>query len=164
MLPWRTNTTSRKSFLLASTALVTGVFAGATADPPSAQAACNVFAAGLVICGTTTTTNTTFPANVPNDRNYVFNVPTFTAAVTSGALVDGFGLRFQNTSPTGSITVTNDGAVTTAQPGFSALVILASGGSLTYTGTGSVSNTAGCGCEAIEAHNTGGNGSNTINM
>jgi len=114
---WRTNSRSRnsKSFLLASTALATGVLASATINPPSAQAGCSVLAAGLVICGTTMTTNTTFPANVPNDRIYIFNVPTFTAAVTSGAFVDGFGLHFENTSSTGAINVTNNGTVTTNQ-------------------------------------------------
>ena len=75
-----------------------------------------VFAAGLVFCATTTTTNTIFPAGMPNDRSYIFNVPT-SASVISGATVDGFGLRFETTAPGGAVTVTNDGTITLSDPG-----------------------------------------------
>ena len=128
-----------RSLLLTSTALASGIVAGATINPGTAEASCAVFAAGLVFCATTTTTNTIFPAGMPNDRSYIFNVPT-SASVISGATVDGFGLRFETTAPGGAITVTNEGTVAaTNANSFNGLEIQGNGGLVAYQGNGSAS-------------------------
>jgi hypothetical protein len=129
-----------RSLLLAGTALASGMLAGATMNAPTAQAACNVFVPGQVFCATTTTTNTTFPNNAPNDRNYEFDVPNVTAVVIPGALVDGFGLRFASTNPTGTVTVTNEGTVAaTDANSFNGIEVQGNGGLVAYRGNGSAS-------------------------
>jgi outer membrane autotransporter protein len=129
-----------KTLLLGGTALVGIAAAPLLGDSRTALAACNVFVPGQVFCATTTTTDTTFPNNVPNDRNYQFAVSNVTAFVIPGALVDGFGLRFASTEPGGAVTVTNEGTVAaTDANSFNGIEIQGNGGLVTYQGNGSAS-------------------------
>jgi outer membrane autotransporter protein len=129
-----------KTLLLGGTALVGIAAAPLLGDSRTALAACNVFAPGQVFCATTTTTDTTFPNNVPNDRNYQFAVSNVTAFVIPGSLVDGFGLRFASTEPGGAVTVTNEGTVAaTDANSFNGIEIQGNGGLATYQGNGSAS-------------------------
>ena len=130
---------------------------GFTVLPHQAQAAC-VVTPTAVTCGTTTTTNTTNAGASPAaDRNYLVNTSTtdFTGTVATGAIVDGFGLAFTNTTGGAfNLNVVNNGAVqvnagnTPAAGGNAALVVRAIGAtSVNYSGTGNVINlgTAGGG-------------------
>ena len=132
-----------RSLLLTTTALASGIVAGVTINPRAAEASCAVLGAGIVVCSTTTTTNTTFVAITPsNDRDYQFAVPT-SATVLSGATVDGFGLRFATTA--GALTATNDGTIRLTDPGANGqpvLNLVGGGGTLTYNGNGVITNTA----------------------
>src|SRR5689334_24421247 len=91
--------------LLGSAAFgVCGAFA-LVAFPNQARAGCTVGAV-TVQCGTTSTTDTTFPGNVPNDRNYSGLLPIpIIVTVDPGTTVSGNGLAFSNTG-TGGVTVT----------------------------------------------------------
>src|SRR4051794_17162987 len=111
------NLISTRTRLLGSAAIGLGLTMVA-ASP--AQAACVVTpaatpVAGTVVCATTTTTNTTYLGVSPAvDRNY--NVDTsagaFTGTVSTGAIVDGFGLAFTNTlGGANALNVVNNGAV-----------------------------------------------------
>jgi outer membrane autotransporter protein len=158
---------TKRRKLLAETALSGGVLAlMLTANPQTAVAACTVNPAlNTVTCtNTTTTSNTT---NGPNeflttstDRQQSFNARgAVTAAVTSNAIVDGFGLAITNvpaptetigeivvqapTTTNSDINFTNAGAVTltTGVPsagGSAALNLTSSDGNVTYSGNGNV--------------------------
>ncbi|WP_118856524.1 beta strand repeat-containing protein [Sphingomonas mesophila] len=90
-------------------ALLTTAFTGAIlAVSAPAQAACVVTGASIV-CGNTTTSNTGYSSNVPNDRGYPPGVWT-DLTVSSGALVDNFGLAIGTFAP-GLLTVTNNGTI-----------------------------------------------------
>ena len=115
-----------------------------------AQAACVVGTAD-VVCGTTTTTDSTYPALAPNDRHYDYvGVTTgpVTLDVTAGAIIDDYGLALTTTSTTPSdAIVTNLGSVTidtglTATAGGSSAVDITVTGATNalYQGTGSVTN------------------------
>ena len=135
-----------------------------------AQAAC-VVSASAVTCSSTTTTDTTFPVNVPNDRHYPVDTSAaaFTGTVSTGAVVDGFGLAFTNTLGGNALNVINNGAVqinagnTATQGGASALDITAIGAtSVNYSGAGTITNlsTSGSGLRIDSA----GTGSLTANV
>src|SRR4030095_41445 len=125
--------------------------------PQQAQATCTVSPAatpvtGTVTCATTTTTDTTNAGASPaSDRNY--NVDTAAGAVTgtvsSGAVVDGFGLAFTNTvGGANALNVVNDGTIQvnagnapTTGSTDAALAISAIGAtSVNYSGTGDILN------------------------
>jgi hypothetical protein len=100
--------TSHRLALLGS-ALTASTF---LANAP-AQAAC-VTGVNSVTCGTTATSNTTFAANVPLDRNYPVDtsIAAFTGTVSTGAVVDNYGLAFTNTiGGTNALNVVNNGTV-----------------------------------------------------
>jgi outer membrane autotransporter protein len=141
------------AYLLAGTALASVQFAG------EAAAACTVTAAGVVTCAAnTTTTNTTNlngAAASSSDRIQEFNNGSnITAAIGNGVVIDGFGLQLllSNAGGNNTITLTNDGLVTTGQP-LGALQLNGNGGDIVYSGAGSVTNT-GTGA-AIVGRNTG---------
>ncbi|MBR1257947.1 calcium-binding protein [Bradyrhizobium sp. AUGA SZCCT0240] len=93
----------------------------------------------LVTVGSnTTTTNTTFNANAPLDRNYVFD-DAIDGAINLNTLVTGFGLRLQSTSAGKSVSLINNGLVA-VDVGLPAVQLVAEGGAITYAGSGSISN------------------------
>lgn len=136
--------------LLAGAALGLGL---SILAPSRAEAACTVSSVfnptDTLTCGSTTTSNTTYGTNLPNDRNYPFtsSPPTF-MIVSPGALVDGFGLSFTNSvGGTDPLTITNSGAVqvdagnTATAGGSAALGASVIGGTgINYSGSGSVAN------------------------
>jgi outer membrane autotransporter protein len=152
--------TSVRLALLGSAISATTMIASAPA-----QAQC-VVGATTITCASTTTTNTTFPANAPNDRNYPFNTgaAAISATVNPGAVVNGVGLSFTDlgTGPN-SFTVTNGGTVqvdpgnTAITGGTAALNVTANGSTpVNYLGAGDVLNlgTGGSGLQILTS--TGG--------
>ena len=141
-----------------------------------AQAVCTVTPAGTpvvraVTCATTTTTNDTYGGvgTTASNRNYSVDtsltaMTAFTGTVSTGAVVDGFGLAFSNTAGgPNALNVVNNGAVQVnvgnlaAARGAAALNVNATGATpVSYTGIGSVTNlgTAGNGLE-ISSPGTG---------
>ena len=143
--------------LLGCALLAAGMAAGLFAGPRSALAACAVTAApNVVTCASTTTTNTTNTnagTASSSDREQKFTTNgAVTATVSGGATVDGFGLAITNSQAAvgiGDITFTNNGAVTVSpgntpnHGGGAAVNLNGSGGTITYTGNGSVSGVTG---------------------
>ncbi len=124
---------------------------GLAMAPQQAQAACVVGAFGTV-CDDTTTTDTLYPVNVPNDRAYeygtVFGGTNTFLTVDPGATVDGFGLAFVDVSVgTGILDVTNGGVIQvdagntpTAGGGNAALFLTSVNSNINYTGAGDIFN------------------------
>ena len=146
--------------LLAGASLGLGL---AVLAPQQALAACTVTAT-TVTCAPTTTTDTTNAGATPAvDRHYPANTSAgdFTGTVSTGAIVDGFGLAFTNTvAGTGDLNVVNDGTVqvnagnTPTAGGGSALDITAIGGTdVNYSGAGDIIN-LGIG-DALQVDTTG---------
>src|SRR5262249_31935406 len=131
-----------------------------------ALAACIVSGAApvQVDCVTNTTTiNSVFPANPPNDRTYSFT-NSIVGTVSGGVTVDGFGLRLQTDSPGGStITSTNNGNVSSNQAINGAVDLETVDGSISYFGNGSISaSTADSIHSALNITVNGGAGTATI--
>ena len=160
-------------------ALFASAITGATLVVASpAQAACTVTpaatpVAGTVVCATTTTTDTTYAGVSPAvDRNYNVDTSTtaFTGTVSTGVIVDGYGLAFTNTvGGTNALNVVNNGTVqvnaglAATAGGTGALSISAVGATpINYSGTGSITNlgTSGNGLEI----GTTGTGNITANV
>ena len=139
-----------------------------------AQAACVVTpaatpVAGTVVCGTTTTTDTTYAGVSPSvSRNYNVDTSTgaFTGSVTpSTAIVDGYGLAFTNTvGGANALNVINDGTIqintgntATLTGSDDALSITAIGAtSVNYSGAGSIiNNGAAVGGAGLEISSSG---------
>ena len=145
----------RRALVVCAT-LACGVSAGMIGTSETALAACAVAAApNTVDCATTTTTdntNTNATLTTSSNREQLFNaggaVSFTTATVASGATVSGFGLAITNAQApagtAGDISVSNSGTITltsgvpSAAGPSSALNVTASGGNITYTGTGAV--------------------------
>jgi outer membrane autotransporter protein len=133
--------------------------------PGAAWADCTVVG-GVVQCTSTSTTNTTSPANPGADRHHTGSVAgsPVSLSVLTGATVSGHGLAVTNTS-TGGVTVANDGAIvvdagnTPTQGGTAALSVTAAGGSIIYTGSGSITNNG-----AGDAVNIVNNGAGTVTV
>ncbi len=140
------NRTTLRARLLGGAVLGVGLSA---LVPQQAMAAC-VVGATSVVCGNTTTTDTLYPANTPNDRAYSSLLNLDTGSVTAGALVDGFGLYAGVGSPAGgTFTFTNDGVIqmnlgnaSAFVPGSGALVLAAinSPTNVIYQGAGDILN------------------------
>ena len=149
--------------LLAGAALGVGL---SVLAPSQAQAACVVNPAaspvtGTVVCGDTTTANTTYPTNsaTGTDREYLADTSAgdVTGTVSTGATVNGFGLAFTNSvAGTGDLNVVNNGTVqvnagnAASAGGTAALNITAIGATdINYSGAGDVLNlgTSGSGLE-----------------
>ncbi|MER9854047.1 autotransporter domain-containing protein [Mesorhizobium sp. M0113] len=120
-----------------------------------------------VQCDTTSTTDTTFPADAPNDRNYQNLSPTqVIVTVDPGTTVSGYGLAVSN-ADAGGVTVTNNGTIsveagnTPTAGGTAALSVSAAGGAITYTGGNIINHGAG---NAFDVTQTGGVGSIDINV
>ena len=115
-----------------------------------AQASCVVTpaatpVAGTVVCGSTSTNNTTYAGVSPAiDRTYNVDTSTtaFTGTVSTGAVVDTNGLAFVNTVPgTNALNVVNNGSVS-ASTGVSALQVVATGATpVNYSGEGNITQT-----------------------
>jgi hypothetical protein len=97
----------------------------------------------VTVVSDTVTTNTTFNANPPFDREYVF-ADEIVAMVNTGVLVSGFGLRLETTVAVGGadLRMTNNGgiAIDQATP---ALQLAGNVGALIYSGTGFITNDDG---------------------
>jgi len=154
-----------RALLLASTALATGIFAGAMVNPQTAQAQAQVsrctlsptgsqgrsppartfawvnvvpsFPTATVTCDTPITTNNLSPAQL-----FVPSAPAPLAGfISPGVTVGGAGLSFEvRNNLSNSLSVSNAGTVTTARA-LNALQLIGSGGDVVYTGNGSVTNT-----------------------
>jgi len=108
---------------------------------------------------TTNTPNTVSPATT-SDRTQDLN-SSIIAQVNGGVTVDGFGLNLITTLPGSTVSVTNDGLITTNQNnGIRALQVSpgAAGnfGTFTYSGAGSISNTGSGDALNISNSGTGG--------
>src|SRR5690349_4029874 len=133
-------TTTHRRIALLTGASISAIGLSALAATP-AEAACTLVGTVLT-CGTTTTTDTVYPTNPPNDRGYDAPIGLTTATVTAGSTVDGFGLAFN--APTNSYTVTNNGTIQT-NAGNTPSVGIASALSLWYDNTNSNVNYSGTG-------------------
>jgi hypothetical protein len=161
----RRNLRSQASRLTLRSTVAAAAFVGLGVFAPSeAWAQCAVGAV-TVTCADTSTTDTTFPANPPVDRNYQGVLPTpIVVTVNSGATISGNGLAFTNNG-TGGITVTNNGTIgvdagnTPTAGGTAALSLTALGGPIVYTGGDIVNNGNG---NALDAKQSGGVGSVSI--
>ena len=91
----------------------------------------------------TTTTNTTFNANAPNDSNY-FLPNSILAGVSTGVTIDGFGLFLWATLADKNLDMINDGTIAVTQPA-AALTLVATGGAVSYLGAGTISSANGPG-------------------
>jgi VCBS repeat protein len=101
----------------------------------------------------TTTTNTTFNTNPPNDRNYVF-ADTIGATINAGVVVSGFGLRLESTAADANVFLGGEGSVAINQA-TAAVELVGNGGTVSYAGTGSITNDDGPG---VTITNNGGSG------
>jgi outer membrane autotransporter protein len=138
-----------------------------------AQAQCSTagVATVTVTCGTNTTTTSTTNSASPNaatsDRLQDFN-SNIVGQIAPGVTVGGVGLSLRSEAPGSTISVTNAGTVTSNQAGLGALELNAGVagdfGQFTYSGAGTVSNTAAGAGIGLILHNSGaGNDSVTIN-
>ncbi len=91
----------------------------------------------------TTTTNTTFNANAPNDSNY-FLPNSILAGVSTGVTIDGFGLFLWSTLADKNLDMINDGTIAVTQAAV-ALTLVATGGAVSYLGAGTVTSANGPG-------------------
>ena len=149
-----------------SVALIAAVFAALMAVPQLADAACSVTTTGTVNCNadTATTQTTDIDGSDPlsSARTQRFhNSSAISSTVQPGVTVGGFGLHLieklgsKNTEQ--PITLNNQGRVTTSN-GVNALQLTGDGGSISYSGDGTISNTNN-NKEALFAHNMHGNAS-----
>ncbi|TGQ64136.1 autotransporter outer membrane beta-barrel domain-containing protein [Mesorhizobium sp. M00.F.Ca.ET.186.01.1.1] len=162
----RGNLRSQASRLALRSAIGIAAAAGASLlAPGQARADCVV---GVTIqCDDTFTTDTTYSANPPNDRNYVIltNTPVI-VDVNAGTTVSGNGLAVTNTGD-GGVSIINNGVIrvdpdmTPTSGGTAALSISAAGGTISYTGGDIVNYGDG---NAFDAAQTGGAGSVDINI
>ena len=107
--------------------------------PTSAEAACT-FAGLTVQCGDTSTINTQYPNNRPDDRFYYGATHSpIQLAIDPGAAVSGFGLAITNNGD-GGIAVVNSGTVsvdaglTPTAGGTAAVSVTVANRPITYTG------------------------------
>lgn len=142
---------SRRHSLLAATAFAGAFVALMAANPQSAVAGC-VVGAGSYTCAATTTTDTSFPTNPPNDRNLPFGVGPGVATTTVNGLIDGFGLATSVQSASDVLNVVNNSTVSVTggnsptAGGTAVFNVTNTGGAtsvLNYTGTGNVINNGG---------------------
>ncbi|MGH6978102.1 MAG: hypothetical protein ACRED4_02225, partial [Brevundimonas sp.] len=139
--------------------------------PGAAWADCQLagFGNNVLQCTSTTTTNTTAPANPGVDRHYTVN--TFFSSLIfnlqTGATINGHGVAVTNTN-FGGFLVINNGAIvvdagnTPTAGGTAALSLATAGGSMTYSGAGDITNN-GAG-NAFDASQTAGVGSIDLNI
>ncbi|MGY4398224.1 hypothetical protein ACVWZA_003428, partial [Sphingomonas sp. UYAg733] len=163
----RTNLRSQASRLALRSTIGIAALAGVSLLAPG-QAWADCLVGGVTVqCGDTSTTNTTFPASPPSDREYqgVAAIP-IQVIVDPGTAVTGNGLAVSNAG-TGGVTVTNSGSIsvdggnTPTAGGTAALSVRAAGGPITYTGGSITNNGAG---NALDVQQTGGVGSVNLNV
>src|SRR5262245_58039799 len=97
----------------------------------------------VTVVSNTVTTNTTFPAGVPNDRSYLLGNDVV-GLLPSGRWIAGFGLLLQNTGALNGIAMTNNGLIVTNEA-VAALELVGNGGALSYGGTGTIINNSAAG-------------------
>ena len=127
----------------------------------------------LTCAANTTTTNTpniASPNAATSDRTQDLTA-SITAQVNSGVTVSGFGLSLVTTLAGSTVSVTNNGLITTNQNGFRALQVApgvqGNFGTFSYSGTGSLTNTGNGDALSISNAGTGDvsinvNGTSTI--
>lgn len=128
--------------------------------PAQAWANCSIVGFS-VVCDTTTTTNTSYGTNTPDDRNYpAFGDIPFSVTVNPEQTVDGYGLAASNIGSGGVVVVNNGVAIfvnagnAPTAGGIAALSVRAAGGALSYSGTGDIlNNGTGNGLDLVQ---TGG--------
>ncbi|WP_244661790.1 autotransporter outer membrane beta-barrel domain-containing protein [Mesorhizobium huakuii] len=163
----RDNLRSQASRLALRSAIGIATAAGVSLLAPAQAWADCLVGATTVQCDTTSTTDTTFPANAPSDRAYQGLLPVpVDVTVDAGTTISGNGLAVTNTG-TGGVTVTNNGTIsvdtgnTPTAGGTAALSISAAGGAITYTGGNIINHGAG---NAFDVSQTAGAGSVSINV
>jgi len=149
----------RLASLRAGTALVSA--AALSMSVTDAIAACIVDPNGTVNCivntATTQTTNTNGATAASSAQIQEFsNGSNISGTIQAARTISGFGLELSLTSAgPNTIDVANNGTVTTNQP-VNALLLRGNGGQVTYTGSGTVSNTGPANALAITNVGTGG--------
>ncbi len=144
-------------------ALLGGVFVSAALLPGTAEAACSTTGTNPVTLScaanttTTNTTNTASPNPATSDQTQDLNA-SISGQVNSGVTVNGFGLSLLSTLPGSTISMTNNGTISTNQgAGNRALQINAGAagnfGTFTYSGSGNLTNTGGG--DALSVSNSG---------
>ena len=161
----RRNLRSQASRLTLRSTVAAAAFVGLGVFAPSEAWAQCVVGGVTVTCADTSTTDTTYPTNPPNDRHYQGPIATpIIVNVNSGATVSGNGVAVTN-SAGGGITVTNGGTIsvdagnTPTAGGTAALSLTALGGPIVYTGGDIINNGNG---NAFDAVQNGGIGSVSI--
>ncbi|HSI18106.1 MAG TPA: hypothetical protein VK980_10075, partial [Sphingomonas sp.] len=161
----RRNLCSQASRLTLRSAIAVATVAGVSFIAPGQAWAQCLVGATTVTCDNTVTTDTTFPANPPVDRNYQGLLPVpIVVTVDPGTTVSGNGLAATNTGA-GGITVANGGTIsvdagnTPTAGGTAALSLSAAGGPIVYTGGNIINNGNG---NAFDARQTAGIGSVNI--
>src|SRR5262249_30612838 len=104
----------------------------------------------LEASGATTTTSLSDALKQINDS--------IVGKVDSGATVDGFGLELSSTLPGSTISVTNDGTVTSSQNNRALFIVPGAAGAFgtfTYSGAGSVTNTSTGGALLVDNQGAG---------
>jgi fibronectin-binding autotransporter adhesin len=136
-----------RASLLAATALtgaaftVYGPISAAAQELPSG---CAVTSGGTVNCSgtfpTTNTTNTNGSVANSTDRIQLFNNGSnINATIQPGTSITGFGLTLTQNTAGGTVSLNNQGSVTTNQNNFNAIEIDGNGGTISYSGNSSSS-------------------------
>ena len=113
-------------------------------------------------CANTTTTqtsNTASPNPATSDQTQDLNA-SIIGQVNTGATINGFGLIIISTLPGSTISMTNNGTISTAQGAGNRALQMAPGaagnfGTFSYTGTGNLTNTGGGDALSISNSGTG---------
>ena len=108
---------------------------------------------------TTQTSNTVSPNPATSDQTQDLNA-SIIGQVNTGVTVNGFGLNIVTTLPGSTVTMTNDGTISTAQGGGNRALMIAPGaagdfGTFSYSGTGNLINTGGGDALSISNSGTG---------
>jgi len=161
----------------ARVALSFGVLVIFLMPPESALAQCATTGTNPVTltCAANTTTTQTSNIASPNpatsDQTQDFNA-SIVGQVNSGVTVNGFGLNIVSTLPGSTVSMTNNGTISTAQGAGNRALQMAPGaagnfGTFSYSGTGNITNTGGGDALSISNSGTGNidinvSGSSTI--
>jgi autotransporter-associated beta strand protein len=153
-------------------ALSIGILAFLLMQPENALAQCSTSGTNPVTLtcatntATTNTANLTSPNAATSDRTQDFNAGVV-GQVNGGVAVSGFGLSLVTTLAGSTVSVVNNGSITTNQNGFRTLQVAPGApgdfGTFTYSGSGSITN-AGNG-DAMNISNVGaGAGTGGVNI
>ena len=105
----------------------------------------------VTVVSNTVTTDTIFNGSATNNRTYVIQDDDIAGTINDGIVVGGFGLWLETNKAGGSIAMVNNGGVTVDRTS-TALQLVGNGGTMTYSGTGFVTNHGG---KALNISNIG---------